>query len=85
MRLGVASVGNHVAAGTTIEEAISLLTHNAAIEQLTVVGAENQPLGTVNLRQLACALITSEERCESVRMPVEDSVRSEAPVAVSRA
>jgi glycine betaine/proline transport system ATP-binding protein len=85
MRLGVASVGNHVAAGTTIEEAISLLTHNAAIEQLTVVGAENQPLGTVNLRQLACALITSEERCESVRMPAEDRVRAEAPVAISRA
>ncbi|SEJ76183.1 quaternary amine ABC transporter ATP-binding protein [Paraburkholderia diazotrophica] len=83
-RLGVASAGNQVAAGTTIEEAISMLTHNPAIEQLTVVGSENQPLGTVNLRQLACALITSEEGCDASRMPAEELGRADAPVAVSR-
>jgi glycine betaine/proline transport system ATP-binding protein len=84
LRGGVASVGSHVAAGTTIEDALSMLTHNPAIEQLTVVGAENQPLGTVNLRQLACALITSEDGCDAVRMPGEERIRTDAPVAVSR-
>jgi glycine betaine/proline transport system ATP-binding protein len=84
-RGGVASVGNHVAAGTTIEEAISILTHNPAIDQLTVVSSANQPLGTVNLRQLACALITSEEGCDAVRVPAGERVRTDAPVAVSRA
>ena len=83
LRAGVASAGNHVVAGTTIEEAISMLTHNPAIEQLTVVGAEKQPLGSVSLRQLACALITSEERCDAIRVPAEARIRTEALPGVS--
>ncbi|MEM5343175.1 quaternary amine ABC transporter ATP-binding protein [Paraburkholderia azotifigens] len=85
LRGGVAPAANHVAAGTTIEEAISMLTLNPAIEQLTVVGAGNRPLGSVNLRQLACALITSGEGSDAIRMPTLERVRTGPPVAVSRA
>jgi glycine betaine/proline transport system ATP-binding protein len=58
LRPGVAAAGNGVAADTTIEDAIATLTRDASIDHLVVVGENNQPLGTVNLRQLATALIT---------------------------
>ncbi|SIT38410.1 putative Quaternary-amine-transporting ATPase [Paraburkholderia ribeironis] len=66
------------------EEAISMLTRNPEIDQLTVVGAGNQPLGTVSLRQLACALITTEEGCDMVRVSADERACVDAPVAVSR-
>jgi glycine betaine/proline transport system ATP-binding protein len=50
------SAGKRIAAGATIEEAIGTLTHDPQLDQLTVIGDGNQPIGTVNLRQLACAL-----------------------------
>jgi glycine betaine/proline transport system ATP-binding protein len=53
---GALSSGRHVEVGTTIEEAIGTLTHDPQLDQLTVVGKGDEPLGTVNLRQLACAL-----------------------------
>jgi glycine betaine/proline transport system ATP-binding protein len=57
LRPGTAPVGRHVAADTTIEDGISILARSSDVEQLVVLGANNQPLGTVNLRQLAIALI----------------------------
>lgn len=58
---GPCMLGTPVAAGTTIEDAIGTLTHDPQLDQLTVVGESNQPLGTVNLRQLACALSGPQE------------------------
>ena len=55
---GASAAGRNVAVGTTIEDAIGMLTNDPQLEQLTVVGEGNQPVGTVNLRQLACALTT---------------------------
>ncbi|WP_084688102.1 quaternary amine ABC transporter ATP-binding protein [Paraburkholderia oxyphila] len=85
LRPGIAAVGRSIAAGTTIEDAISVLTHDPEIDHLDVVGEGNLPLGTVSLRQLACALTTQEGTSETghVRPDVGDCV--DARVAVSRA
>ncbi|MDN8035894.1 quaternary amine ABC transporter ATP-binding protein [Burkholderia vietnamiensis] len=84
LRSGVAAVGKPVAVGTTIEDAISMLTRSPDVDHLTVMDAGNQALGTVNLRQLACALITSEEEsCVAVNRPDEPAVES-VSAAVTR-
>lgn len=84
-RTGIAAVGQHVAAGTTVEDAISMLTRAPEVEDLIVVGPESQPIGTVNLRQLACALTTTPgNQCDGVRMPTDERTLIDAPVAVSR-
>jgi glycine betaine/proline transport system ATP-binding protein len=62
----VAAAGNAVAAQTTIEEAIAMLTRDASIDHLVVVNADNQPLGAVNLRQLATALITPGDEAHAM-------------------
>jgi glycine betaine/proline transport system ATP-binding protein len=78
-------VGKHVAAGTTIEDAISMLTRDPELDDLTVVGAGNQPLGTVCLRQLACALTTpSEKDCDALPVRGVERARVDASIAVSR-
>ena len=84
-RVGDQAVGPLVAAGTTVEDAISLLTRDPENEDLTVVGAEGQPLGTVTLRQLACALTTpSDIPCNAIPELDDDRALADAPVAVSR-
>ncbi|MEM5313632.1 glycine betaine/L-proline ABC transporter ATP-binding protein [Paraburkholderia sp. JHI869] len=85
LRSGVTVVGEQVAVGTTIDDAISILTHDARLDQLTVVGAGNQALGTVNLRQLACALTTPDEAPDMGHVPANARAFVERPAAVSRA
>ena len=81
---GFSAVGEPIAVGTTIEDAISILTHDATIDQLTVVGEGNQPLGTVNLRQLACALTTPEDASEIGHVRAGERACVDLPVAASR-
>ena len=66
---GGSAVGRSVAVGTTIEDAIGTLTNDPQLEQLTVVGEGNQPLGTVNLRQLACALTVQTQHADALGEP----------------
>ena len=68
---GASAVGKPVAVGTTIEDAIGTLTHDPQLDQLTVVGEGNQPLGTVNLRQLACALTVPTQKHDGVQDPTQ--------------
>lgn len=83
-RSGVAAAGKHVAAGTTIEDAISMLTRNPEVDQLTVVGSGDQLLGTVNLRQLASALVTPGEESDPGLVRTDGHARADIPVEVSR-
>lgn len=63
-RSGTDSSARRIAVDTTIEDAISLLTRSNDPDHLIVVGEANQPLGTVNLRQLAAALVTPSDKAE---------------------
>ncbi|WP_396333315.1 glycine betaine/L-proline ABC transporter ATP-binding protein [Burkholderia anthina] len=83
----VPAAGMRVAAGTTLEGALSMLTRDPDVDRLTVVGDGNQPLGTVDLRQLACALATPEDAHDVPRMPHAQPsahARADASVAVAR-
>ncbi|SAK83205.1 ABC proline/glycine betaine transporter, ATPase subunit [Caballeronia hypogeia] len=84
LRAGVAAAGRHVAADTTIEDAISVLTRDSGNDHLIVVGEGSRPLGTVSLRQLACALITPDEAADAARVPVDDRAAVYAPAEASR-
>ena len=84
LRSGVAAAGRHIAADTTIEDALSIMTREPGIDHLTVVGENNHPLGTVDLRQLAGALITPEDECDADRVRPDDLARFDVPVEVSR-
>jgi glycine betaine/proline transport system ATP-binding protein len=85
LQAGAAASSIQVAADTTIEDAISVITSNATMDHLVVVGANKQPLGTVNLRQLATALITPDDEMKSaVSTLIENLPSAGAPVPVSR-
>ncbi len=84
LRSGVAVLGRHVAADTTVEDAISILTREPDNEHLIVVDGSNHPQGTVNLRQLACALITPDEESAVVHAGADERKRVEGAIAVSR-
>ncbi|SAK72988.1 ABC proline/glycine betaine transporter, ATPase subunit [Caballeronia pedi] len=79
----VDTVGKQIAVDTTIEDAISILTRSPDADHLVVVSEANQPLGTVNLRQLASALVTPSEDVDGFTDPAEEFVGVETRAAVS--
>ncbi|KMY85663.1 L-proline glycine betaine ABC transport system permease protein ProV [Candidatus Paraburkholderia calva] len=85
LRSGAGVAGRLVTADTTMEEAISILTRDAQLEQLTVVGENSRPLGTITLRQLAWALITPDDALDDDgRARTEHPVRTDVPAEFSR-
>lgn len=58
MRAGMASTGARIAAGSTVEEAMRLLT-SAPDSDVVVTSAAGEALGLVNLRELAGAMVNS--------------------------
>ncbi|UWU24574.1 glycine betaine/L-proline ABC transporter ATP-binding protein (plasmid) [Rhizobium sp. CB3171] len=59
LRGATASSGLTVHAGTTVEEAVRLLA-SVPDGDVTVLGASSEPVGVVTLRQLACAMVSSQ-------------------------
>ncbi|WP_321945306.1 betaine/proline/choline family ABC transporter ATP-binding protein [Paraburkholderia sp. J10-1] len=71
VRSGANTVGRQISVDTTIEDAICLLTRVTEDDHLVVVGDGNRPLGTVNLRQLASALVTPGDQRQNVGASAE--------------
>ncbi|WP_175779470.1 quaternary amine ABC transporter ATP-binding protein [Burkholderia anthina] len=84
LHAGVSAVGAHVATGTTLESALSMLTRDPDIDRLTVIGEGSQPLGTVDLRQLACALATPEDLADVPHIRPDARARADVSVAAAR-
>jgi glycine betaine/proline transport system ATP-binding protein len=63
-RAGMSQAAISIAVGTTIEEAVRLLAP-APDNEVTIVSALGQPVGTVTLRQLAAAMVDSKEVMKS--------------------
>lgn len=78
--MAAALAGRHVPADTTVEGAISILTSDPDCDQLIVTGANQQAIGTVNLRQLASALVTVKDEPDSAESKVEVSRKTVASV-----
>ncbi len=60
MRPGSSPIGTPIQVGTTIEDAMRIIAHGPDGD-IAVVDAEGKPLGVVNLRQLAGAMVNAHE------------------------
>ncbi|WP_338639676.1 glycine betaine/L-proline ABC transporter ATP-binding protein [Burkholderia pyrrocinia] len=84
LRTNVSAIGASVAAGTTLESALSMLARDPDVDRLTVVGEGNQPLGTVDLRLLACALARPYDAADLPRIQPDAPVRPDVSLASAR-